>query len=387
MAETYYAHRAQISFAEETTAGTTVSAPAHYPGHIPSMDFPDESVEWKTVKGIGAGRDFNAIAEGVHSFEGSADIILIKPDILFYGMGQVTEAGTDDSGGASTLDGAVLAGATVIDVVSSTSYAAGDFIAVGTDDTYPEIREIASVSSNEITLTKALRYAKATGKACLEVTSPYTHTMAVGDTLKSFTMEYGQDGATDIRRKINGCHINTMELSCEEEGMLKANIGIIGMNSTAADTSISTVTIPTTAPYMFDEGVITLHGGAIAQIKSFKLSINNNLKVNRYIQGTAARNVYEVVPGNRTLELTVDLVPQANTYTEKMRPEGQTATTLSAKFSRSATDYIDIQCTGVYIKDNKQPIPEEGEIIANQTMICKTCSIETKDTTPYYLMV
>lgn len=385
MAETYYAHEAQISMAEESTAGTTVSAPAHYPGHIVTFDFPDEKVDWVTVKGIGAGRDYNAVAEGAHSFEGSCEIILMKPDILLYAFGRESTVGTDDGAGGSDVDGATAVGATSIDVTSGTGYAANDYIQIG-ETTTAEIRKITNVSTNTLTLDKGLRRTHADEEVCNEVATTYTHTLAVADKLPSFTLEQGLDGSTDIRRKINGCQINTIDIGCEEEGMLKANIGILGMNSTAADTSITTTAIPTTVPYMFDEGVITNFGGAIAQAKSFKVSINNNLKANRYIQATTARNVYEIIPGNRTVELQITAVIQANTWTELMRPEGQTATSFSGKFSRSATDYIDVQCTGVLMTSCSQPIPEEGEIVADMTFTCKTCVIETEDTTPYYWM-
>lgn len=389
MAETYFAHRAQISMAEETTPGTTVSAPAHYPFHCTSFDLPEETIDWKTIKAIGAGRDFNSIAEGAHSFEGSVDATLIKGDILYYAFGMAQDTGTRSATGDVTLSTAFTVGSTTATLSATTGQiTAGVKVLFGATG-YHEIRTISDVSGKVVILSKPLRFTAAKDSTARLMTgSTYVHTLTVGNTLKSFTLEAGYDGTTDIRKKWNGCYINTCEIGCEEEGMLNANLGIMGMNTSTADTSITTVTVPTTVPYMFDEGVITCFGGTLAQVKSFKVNINNNLKALKYIQATTGRNPYEIVPGNRTIEITMTAVPQDNTWREKMRPGSQsTGTTFTAKFSRSASDYLQISCTSAMIKDYKSPIPEEGEINAELTLVARTCTVTTSDTTPYYWMV
>lgn len=388
---TYYAHQATVSLGEEATAGTTATTSAHYPLHMESVTLPDEAADWKTIHAVGAGRDWNAVSEGKHTLEkGTLEGKLIKGDILFYAFGQVTETGTAKAGGgSSTLTSGLAAGVTVIPVASAASLAAGDMINIGANDTYPEVREIASIDGLNVTVTKAIRLAKTTGKTVVEVEAPYTHTLSVGNEFKSFTVEASIDSATDYVRKFNGCYVNGMKIDCEEGGELNASFPLIGMNTSAAGTTATTVSIPTTAPYLFNQGAITCMGGAIATVNSFGVDMKNNMKGKHYIQSTNGLNVYEVGTGKRNIEITMSAVPQSNAWTERMRPGAQSAaTTFSAVFTRAtSTDVLTLSATGVYLKDLGQPVPEEGEFVTDMTLIAKTLSATVIDSTPYYLMV
>lgn len=381
----YLRHRAQVSIGEETTPGTKASSITHFPGIIKSIEnLPDPEVDWVTFRGIGAGRDYNAIAEGKHVLAGELPLTLIKPDILFYAFGAEATVGTAvGGGGASDLDGATAVGDTSVTLTAATNYAADDYIQIGTGSS-AEIRKITNVATNTLTLDKGLRIAHDDAETCGEVTTPYTHTLSVGNTLKPITLEAAIEDDTDFVRWFNGVYINSLTLECSYEGALEMTAEIMAMNASDSGSAVSTVVVPTTAPYMFDEGVITLFGGAIARIKSFKVNLKNNLEEGRYIQGSNARYPYEIIPGNRDIEIEVEAVPIATTWWDFLRPDTQSATSFSAKFSRSATDYIDIQGTGVYMKTAPHGLPEQGPVSTTITLVAKTCSIESKDTTPYY---
>lgn len=385
---TYYGHRSQLSYGEEATPGTKATTSAAQFGLTPSFDTPDEKITWHKFHNIGEGRDYGLKVEGKHVVEGTLNCALQSGVPLFYAMGQITETGTDvAAGGGSTLDGAVAADATVFDVVDATNYAADDYIEIGTDDTYPEIRKIASIATNEITVSKAVRHAKATGKACNEVTSPYTHTLSVGNTLKAITIEAALlEDTADVVRYYDGCYFDTTELSCEEEGHLKASFGIKGMKTEAVGSSPTTITTSDTLPYMFDEGAITCFGGTLATVKSFKVTTNNKLTAQWYLQATNPLYAAAVLMGNRECQIQMTAVPVSSDWITLLKTPGS-ATTFSAKFSRSATDYIDIQATDVHLAEGAHNIPEEGAVVVDMTLEAQTVVIETKDTVPYYLAV
>ena len=177
--------------------------------------------------------------------------------------------------------------------------------------------------------------------------------------------------------------MDTMDIGCAEEAAVEATFGIKAMGTEDSGTSASTVTPSGTVPYMFDEGVITLHGGELTRTTSFKVNMNNKIKEKRYIQSSNARYPYEFVVGRREIEISVTAVADAETWWDFLKTPGD-ATTFSAKFSRSATDYIDIQATDVRLKSGPHKFPEEGEMSVDLSYIAQTCSAEIMDAIPYY---
>jgi hypothetical protein len=388
---TYFAHRGQISLGEEATPGTSAATSAHFPGIITSAELPDEAIDFKTFKAVGAGRDWNAIAEGKHTLEGSLPMSVIKGDIFFYALGTEKTTGTAvGGGGASTInDATFVKGDTSFTITSAANYTVGDYICMDTAGTHPEVRKITIIDGTTITFDKAIRHDKANGGACAEVIAPFTHVLSVGNSLKSFTVEEAvMDDTANYVQKFNGTYIDNWDTECEEGGELKATFNIKAMNTSAAGTSASTVAVPTTVPYFFDQGAISCFGGTIATVTKFSTSCNNKLKPLHYIRATNGRNAAEINTGNREIELSITAVPQDNTWSEKMRPGAQsTGSTFTALFTRGANDTCTISATEVFMKENKKPMPEENEIISEMTLVARTLSMTFVDSTPYYWMV
>ncbi len=384
MGDVYLGHRTQLSLGEETTPGTKADTSVTQFGLVNDVELPDDDIEWLKFWNIGSGRDYNNSVEGRHTLACSIPFALQSALPLFYAFGKETCVGTDvAAGGGSTLDGDTAVGATTVDVASAADYAVNDYIQVDVT-TNAEVRKITGISTNTITLDKALRLAHSSGVACNEVTSPYTHTLSVADSLKSFTLEGAQLADTNFVRHVNGCQVDTLEVGCAEGEELKTTFGIKAIKPETSGTSASTVTPATTAPFMFDEGVITLHGGPIARLKDFKLNMNNKLIEGRYISGSDPRYPYEIVCGRRENEFTVTMGIDSKTIYDLLKTPGA-ATTFSAKFTRTAsTDTIDFQMTAVRMKSAPHPFPEEGAMEVQASYIGKTCSVVIEDTTPYY---
>ena len=387
MGDAYLGHRTQLSFGEETTPGTKADTSVSQFGLVNDVDIPDDEIDWLRFWNIGSGRDYNNAVEGRHTLASSLPFSLQSAMPLFYAFGKESCIGTDvAAGGGSTTNGATAVGATTVILDSVTDYAVNDYIQIDVT-TNAEVRKITDITSLTITVDKAFRLVHLDGVACNEVTSPYTHTLAVADSLKSWTLEAAQLADTNFVRHVNGCQVDTLEIGCAEGEELKTTFGIKAMNPETSGTSASSVTPATTAPYMFDEGVVTLHGGAIARIKDFKLNMNNKLIEGRYIQSSNARYAYELVCGRRETEFTVTMVIDSKTIYDLLKTPGA-ATTFSGKFTRTAsTDTIDIQGTAVRMKSVPHPFPEEGRMEVQASYIAKTCVVVVEDTTPYYWAV
>ena len=383
MADPYLGTRTQLSFGEETTPGTKASTSVTQFGLVNSADLPDEEIDWLKFWNIGSGRDYNQAVEGKHILASSLPVTIQSGLPLFYAFGKETCVGTAvGGGGASTLNGALAVGDTTVNVVSATGYSVNDYIQIDVT-TSAEVRKITAIVTNALTIDKGVRLAHLTGVACGEVIAPYTHKLSLGNSLKSFTLEGAQLADTNFVRHFDGCYMGTMDIGCAEESALETTLGLKAMKTEASGTSASTVTPSGTVPFMFNNGVITQHGGALTRTTSFKLNMDNKIKEKHYIQSSNARYPYEYIIGRRVIDISVTAVADAKTWWDFLKTPGA-ATTFSAKFSRSATDYIDIQATDVRLKSGPHKFPEEGEISVDLSYIAQTCSAEVMDAIPYY---
>lgn len=385
----FNASRVQLSYGEETTPGTKATTSAAQFGIVGTVDSPDETITWNKYWNIGGGRDYQTKAEGPHILEGGFTSILQKGDPLLYAFGDESTVGTADGTGGSTLNGALAAGATSIVLADATGYSNGEFIQIDVTGN-AEVREIASIAgAPTITVTKPIRRAHSSGVACAEVIAPYTHTLKLGSTPIPFTLEMAQLASANLVMHYTGCYHNTLELGCEEEAELQATYGIIGMKTEASGTTATSVSTATTVPYMYDEGVITALGGTLGRVKSYKVNMNNKLKALRYIQSTNPLYPFEIVYGRRENQITMSVVANEtddDSWVDLLKTPGS-ATTFSAKHTRSANDYIDIQATDCHLAEAPHNFAEENEQTVDMVLEAKTIVAEVKDSTPYYLAV
>ncbi len=115
---------------------------------------------------------------------------------------------------------------------------------------------------------------------------PFTHTMKMGALpAKGLTIE---KGFTDISEfhKFNGCRIASADIEVVPEGHIKITYNILGAKETRSATSYDAT--PTVLAYTAFSALdanmaITEGGSSIAIVKSFKLTINNQLTEDLYV--------------------------------------------------------------------------------------------------------
>lgn len=107
---------------------------------------------------------------------------------------------------------------------------------------------------------------------------PYVHTMKVGASLPSFTIE---KGFSDINQyfKYNGCKFSKMSLNVTPEGFQKLSFGVIGAKETISGTSFDATADDLGKTSFTGFMTAILEGGsAISNVTKVDLTIENNLE-------------------------------------------------------------------------------------------------------------
>tara|TARA_Y100000310_G_scaffold342872_1_gene447992 strand:- start:1807 stop:3600 length:1794 start_codon:yes stop_codon:yes gene_type:complete len=207
---------------------------------------------------------------------------------------------------------------------------------------------------------------------------PYTHTISETVDLDSVSwhvhmMPSDETRANAFDRRYYGGKIGSMSLSGEEGGMVTASwdsVNFLGMihNQKTVDLSAdiqtpffgnmqsivnSEVDFPTSEPYYFSQGEVTMFGQTIARIRSFSLSISNNEEPRYYIskQMGRKRGPTEIREQRREYSMSVTLaLPDAaaantaqRTVFQEMLLEGNYGS--AADFIRTGKKGFDVVIT------------------------------------------
>jgi hypothetical protein len=129
----------------------------------------------------------------------------------------------------------------------------------------------------------------------------YTHTVTLDpdECPPSFTTQVNRPfapcAATDQAFTWEGCQINSWELSCAVDEILKFSCEIVAEDGTTG-TALASATYPASTEPLAWSGASLTVGGTAVPISSFSLKCNNNLKTDRHFlqantrRGKAPRN-------------------------------------------------------------------------------------------------
>lgn len=166
---------------------------------------------------------------------------------------------------------------------------------------------------------------------------PYVHTFTLGDLCGvSFTMQdnvpFGPCGATNNPNTYAGCKIASWELSQEAGGSVMFAPEIVAASGTDA-TALATASYAAAAkPFCWGSTTVTV-GGTTIPVKSWKVSVDQKLDVDRHlIRGSAAR--LEPVRTD-LIEATVEFEPE---WTDATWQAAALAGTTLGPFVATATE-------------------------------------------------
>lgn len=133
----------------------------------------------------------------------------------------------------------------------------------------------------------------------------FTHAITPANTLPYITA-WRNIGDT-LYEQYRDCKVGSLSISAEAGAPLTCTAEIMGLQTTRLTTAPDQATpIPVQSGfvYNYNNGTVTLGGGATALISSFELTINNNLES----QQTDDVQWYDLFEGTREVDLSFDLI-------------------------------------------------------------------------------
>ncbi len=274
-----------VGFAEQASKGTAV-APVYFPQYFDgAVAITPETTYTHYTPAGGQYPNLSLVESIVYPLSFTA---LATPRIFAFlsaaalGKEQIkgTQPGTPV---ATTLNGAIIAGATSATLTSGTGFAQGDYIQfVDVSDTFEdtgEIVTIATITTNDITFA-ACKYAHASGDVAEKVVLPIQHKamFAARESMPWFSLEAStayNSGQTDpIIPRYADCRIlsTTISGTAGKPILIAPSIHAISMAKQSSETAES---FESNNPLMYHQGTFTLDSSADTNIPNFSLVINN----------------------------------------------------------------------------------------------------------------
>jgi len=307
------------------------------PGVYETVDVPDPdmTIEARYFLGTQSKRNFFAAYKGQQSYTGSVPgFILLDGRALRFPIGKVVSTANNLESGEITLAADRSKGDVFINITGAQKSIAvvGSIICINDGGTNSEIRKIVAKTSDTCQLDYPLQFAHtlspSTSIAVVVTTAGGYYTHAIRETVDLATVSWhlhmrdsSETAANDFDRRYYGGMIGGATLSADEGGMLNMSwdgVNFLGMvhNQSRGNTTEGVITtgevpfytkmhkitsdttegagsdiiFPTTEPYYFSQGSVTIFGQEIARVRNFSLSIANNEEPRYYIQRRYGRH-------------------------------------------------------------------------------------------------
>ena len=432
----------------------------YIPGVYDTVTVPDmaPTIEPRYYLGTGSKRNFTAAYKGTQAYSGSwPSFILLNGWPLRFPIGTVNSTSAGDTG-SLTLNGAVKAGDTFITASGTTGITADVYLRLGTSGTSKQeiVRCVSTQSAaTAIKLTTPLKYDHATSEELKIASGVSTHVIEEANVLPSISMsvhmlDSSETAANSFDRRFFGGKVGAATISAEEGGLLVMGwdtIPFMGMSHNQKDSDNVTGNIPfyqlthamdrtmvgsktgtagalsypTTDPYYFSEGTVSLFGTEFARIRNFAININNNVEPRYYIErrgDSRARGPSDIVEMRReyTMEATIALPDSlaATSSTATLFKElllegdygsGMRGFNIKLLFDRGTSDTITIQIPddgdgtaptgstgaatgldqqGAYLLEAPHPIDGSNPYEVSASLMFRNLKITVVDSQPLY---
>ena len=435
------------------------------PGIYESADLPDPemAIEPAYFLGTASKRNFHRAYSSTQTFSGAiSDFVLLNGRSLRFPIGSVATLPIESDGSTHAIKSVAITinqngsagsatappakGDIYITVSGSHGLVADDYIVIyGAASTSSaeaiataEVRKVIAVeNTNTLKLQYPLQFAHAHGDNVREVDSSlsyYQHTITETVDLDSLSlhahMRASDELATrDFDRRYYGGKIGSASISGEEGGMLSMSwdgMSFLGMLHNQQTNSNGSVTVPfyslmktidsgdvvhpTSEPYYFSQGDLTMFGQTIARVRSFEISINNNLEENFYIskQLGRKRGPLEIREGRREYSMSATIAlpdagvasTAARTLFNELLLEGdygtKTGFAISLVFTRGTKDTITITIPddgtaaaggdnqGAFLRSAPHNIGTDNPFQVDADILFRSMKIVVEDTESYY---
>jgi hypothetical protein len=164
----------------------------------------------------------------------------------------------------------------------------------------------------------------------------YTHTITPAQSIPYVTFWNGL--SETLYEQFKDCFVSSLEIKATAGSPLTATANILGREATRLTTDPSlTEAIPLQSGYVYNynNGTVTLAGGATALISSMDLTIDNNVT----IQQTDNFIPYDVVVGQRQVSVSFDLIFETLAEYNKFHYGAEGGTSVSNTIYTTSADF------------------------------------------------
>jgi hypothetical protein len=207
-------------------------------------------------------------------------------------------------------------------------------------------------------------------------TTDFTHVITPANTLPYFT--FWRNLSSTLYEQYRDCQISSLTVSAEAGSPLTAAIGVQGLVPTRLLTnpdSTNLAPLANQAVYNFNEAAVTLGGGATSLVRSFELTVENN--VSR--QQTDDVVPYDVGPGLREVTLSFDMIFESLDEYNKFHYGGAAGTSVDPDifttnalftFSKGANNEISFNLPSIaYTELSPEPDPGGDPIVVSVSAV------------------
>jgi len=419
-APTAFAHLNSTDVDRVSTASTVQNDMyiTQVPGVYDTVDVPDPdmTIEPRYFLGTVNKRNYAIALKGQQTFAGSvAGIVLLDGKPLRFPFGKIVTHTAGTAPGAIlyassanglfvNISGGTAKGDVFVPVDSGATLAIAvnellvfDYVATAQSTSKMEIRKVvsgavSSGTSTTVQLDKPLQYTHDDNGVVRKISGSAVYTHHIYESVDLDTVSWhihmkdsGETAANNFDRRYYGGLIGSASISADEGGMVSMSwdgVNFQGMKHNQLLTTSSgdvphaglmatidsnDVTFPTTQPYFFSQGSVTLFGQEIARIRSFNLTVSNGEEPRYYINRRFGekRGPSEIREGRREYTMAVTLAlpdSQANNSTattlfKELLLEGRTGQAgfdIVITFTRGANDSITIHIPGNEDTSNAQ---------------------------------
>ena len=411
-APTSFAHPHQADV-DKVSSATTVANDMYItsiPGVYDTVDVPDPdmTIEPRYFLGTKNKRNYAVALRGQQTYAGSVSgIVLLDGRPLRFPFGKVV---THTANSAAFSPATSLAADTAkgdifvsVDASSTLSIAANElvvfgYVATAQSNSTMEVRKVVSgaVSSGTtatLQLDKPLQFAHSNDDVLRKMSANPTYTHHIYETVDLDTVSWhvhmkdsAESATNNFDRRYYGGLIGSASIAADEGGMVNMSWDGVNFQGMQHNQQIKTsatnfvphfglmatvdndnVEFPTTQPYFFSQGSVTMFGQEIARIRSFSLSVSNGEEPRYYVNRRLGekRGPSEIREGRREYSMTASLAlpdSQGSTSTsttlfKELLLEGgagQAGFDVVVTFTRGTNDSITIHIPGNEDTSNDQ---------------------------------
>lgn len=306
--------------------------------------------------------------------------------LVVLAFGHVEDVGSSPTN-ATTLTATANPGDLTITVASAAGYATNDRVQVGSGAQKPEVRIVAGVAGSVITLDKKLRRKHASGDAVNEVTSPFTHTIKVGDdfpipwTLQSVF----RAGLTDeLAMQFAGMHTQELTFEQAERDLLLATHTIGGSKPVDVAPPASVPAKVLTGSYKFAQAVYTYFSVPLNGVLTHRTRLRSGGQMQPWSRGDAnAFYAAEYIPERAIFEHDISVINRNDDIWDQILLR---AVNLSANivYTRGANDTATFQMTNCGLIEAPADVPDTGKVTVPMRIMPGDFQIVVVDLTPYH---